>query len=195
MPGYDVWAHILPCSVHRDSCCVFVYIFRVFVWMQVYHCLWMFAVHAHFSCLRNMPMAMACPHALVVTHCLLWAWKRLNVGLYCLVRVEICHNRRDRRLCKICAICVNFSRKQSAFLQNLRRSTGFTFNKCDFTLKLLKFHAHLVCKVSGKSHVCAWSLNFANYLDFIFFFCLENGNPACIQVLNITELVFMKLNF
>ena len=34
----------------------------------------MFAVHVHFSCLGNMPMAMACPHALVVTHCLLWAW-------------------------------------------------------------------------------------------------------------------------
>ena len=27
-------------------------------------------------------------------------------------RLEICHNRRDRRLCKIFSSCINFSRKQ-----------------------------------------------------------------------------------
>ena len=49
-------------------------------------------------------------------------------------RVKICHDRCDRQSCKICASCVNFSRKQCAFLQNLHRSSRFTLNKCDFTL-------------------------------------------------------------
>ena len=38
-------------------------------------------------------------------------------------RVEICHDRRDRRSCKICASCVNFSRKQRVFLHNFCKST------------------------------------------------------------------------
>ena len=56
------------------------------------------------------------------------------------IRVEICHDRRDRRSFKICASCVIFSRKQRIFLQNLLRSAKFTLNKYDFTLKLLKFY-------------------------------------------------------
>ena len=55
-------------------------------------------------------------------------------------RVEICHDRRDRRSCKTFASCVNFARKQRAFLQNLQRSTRFKLNECDFTPKLLKFY-------------------------------------------------------
>ena len=31
-------------------------------------------------------------------------------------RLEICHDRRDRRSCKIFATCVNFSKKQRSFL-------------------------------------------------------------------------------
>ena len=31
-------------------------------------------------------------------------------------RVEICRDRHDRRSCKICPSCVNFSRKQRVFL-------------------------------------------------------------------------------
>ena len=50
--------------------------------------------------------------------------------------VEIC---RDRRLCKICASCVNFPGNQRHVLHNLRRTTRFTHTKCDFVLKLLKF--------------------------------------------------------
>ena len=38
------------------------------------------------------------------------------------IKVEICHDRRDRWSCKICASCVIFSRKR-VFSQNLRRST------------------------------------------------------------------------
>ena len=55
-------------------------------------------------------------------------------------RVEICHNRRDRRSCKICASWVNFPGKQRDFSHNLRKTTRFTHTKCDFALKLLKFH-------------------------------------------------------
>ena len=57
-------------------------------------------------------------------------------------RVEICHNRRDRRSCKICASCVNFPETMYFFL-NLRRSTRFTLTKSDFTLNLLQlWHIH-----------------------------------------------------
>ena len=38
-------------------------------------------------------------------------------------RVEICHDRRDRRSCKIFTNCVNFSRKQRVFLHNFCKST------------------------------------------------------------------------
>ena len=55
-------------------------------------------------------------------------------------RVEICHDRSDWQSCKICASCVNFSRKQPFFLRHLRRSSGFTLTKCDFKLNLLKFY-------------------------------------------------------
>ena len=48
-------------------------------------------------------------------------------------------NRRDRQSSKICASCVNFSRKQRSILQKLRRSSRFTLTKCDFKLNLLKF--------------------------------------------------------
>ena len=37
-------------------------------------------------------------------------------------RVEICHDCRDRRSCKIFANCVNFSRKPRVLLYNLHRS-------------------------------------------------------------------------
>ena len=58
-----------------------------------------------------------------------------------LKRFEICRNRRDQLLWKVCASCVFFfSRKQRVFLQNLLSSTRFTLNKCEFTLKLLKFY-------------------------------------------------------
>ena len=57
----------------------------------------------------------------------------------CVVRVEICRDRHDRRSCKICASCVNFSGNQRDFSHNLRRTTRFTHTKCDFSLKLLKF--------------------------------------------------------
>ena len=55
-------------------------------------------------------------------------------------RVEFCHDRRHRQSSEICASCVNFSRKQRAFLQNSHRSTRFTLRNCDFILNLLKFH-------------------------------------------------------
>ena len=55
-------------------------------------------------------------------------------------RVEICRDRHDQRLCKICASCVNFPRKQRDFLHNLRITAKFTRTKCDFALKLLRFH-------------------------------------------------------
>ena len=57
-----------------------------------------------------------------------------------IIRVEICRDRYDRRLCKICAICVNFPGKQRNFPHNLRRTTSFTPAKCNFALKLLKFY-------------------------------------------------------
>ena len=41
-------------------------------------------------------------------------------------RVENCRYRHDRRSCKICASCVNFSRKQRDFSHNLRRTSRFT---------------------------------------------------------------------
>ena len=66
-------------------------------------------------------------------------------------RVEICHDRRDWRSCKICASCVNFSRKQNILLYNLHRSTRFTHTKCDFTLKyhiLVHLHCYIVSKNS-----------------------------------------------
>ena len=49
----------------------------------------------------------------------------------------VCRNCHERRLCKICASCVNFPRKQRDFLHNLRRTTRFTHTNCDFALKLL----------------------------------------------------------
>ena len=55
-------------------------------------------------------------------------------------RVEICRDRHDWRSCKIRASCVNFQRKQRNFSHNLRKTTRFTHTKCDFNLKLLKFH-------------------------------------------------------
>ena len=58
-------------------------------------------------------------------------------NLYCIIRVEIC---RDRRSCKIFANCVNFPKKQRNFLHHMRRSTRFTHTKCDFALKLLKLY-------------------------------------------------------
>ena len=54
-------------------------------------------------------------------------------------RVEICRDRHNRRLCKICASCVNFPGKQRDFSHNLRRTSRFTHTKCDFALKLLNF--------------------------------------------------------
>ena len=54
-------------------------------------------------------------------------------------RVEICHDRRDRRSCKICASCVNFSRKQRVFLHNFCKSTP----KCDFTVEILHIELNL----------------------------------------------------
>ena len=45
-----------------------------------------------------------------------------------LVRLEICRNRRDRRLCKIFVSCVNFSRKQRSFLHILQVYTHLKVN-------------------------------------------------------------------
>ena len=55
-------------------------------------------------------------------------------------RVEIFRDRHDRRSCKIFANCVNFPGKQRNFLHHLRRSTRFTYTKCDLALKLLKLY-------------------------------------------------------
>ena len=55
-------------------------------------------------------------------------------------RVEICRDRHNRQLCKICSRCVNFPRKQRVFSHNLRRTTKFTHANCDFALKLLKIY-------------------------------------------------------
>ena len=44
-------------------------------------------------------------------------------------RFEICHDRSNWRMCKICASCVKISRKQCAFLQNLRRNKRFAPTK------------------------------------------------------------------
>ena len=41
-------------------------------------------------------------------------------------RLEICRDRRDRRSCKIFVSCVNFSRKQRDFSDNLRKTRRFT---------------------------------------------------------------------
>ena len=54
--------------------------------------------------------------------------------------VENCRDHHNQRSCKICASCVNFPKKQSDFLHNLRRTTGFIHTKRDFALKLLRFH-------------------------------------------------------
>ena len=59
-------------------------------------------------------------------------------------RVEICRDRRDRRSCKICASRVNFPKKQRNFSHNLRKTTRFTYTKCDFALKLFKFYKELL---------------------------------------------------
>ena len=67
----------------------------------------------------------------------LWFWPKPFLWLH---RVEICRDRHDRRSCKICASCVNFTGKQCNFSHNLRRTTKFTHTKWDFALKLLKFH-------------------------------------------------------
>ena len=56
-------------------------------------------------------------------------------------RVEICRDRHDRRLNKICSRCVNFPGKQRDFLHNLCTTTRFTHTICDFALKLLIFYA------------------------------------------------------
>ena len=63
-------------------------------------------------------------------------------NLYCIIRVEIC---RDRRSCKIFPSCVNFPRKQRDFSHNFRRTTK-TRAKCDFALKLLKIYTQLNSK-------------------------------------------------
>ena len=55
-------------------------------------------------------------------------------------RVQICHNRHDRRSCKIFANCVNFPGKIRDFMHNMRRSTRFTHTMCDFALKLLRLY-------------------------------------------------------
>ena len=55
-------------------------------------------------------------------------------------RVEICRDRHNRRSCKICASCVNFSGKQRDLWHNLRRNARFTHTKCDFALEFLKFY-------------------------------------------------------
>ena len=46
--------------------------------------------------------------------CGLWRVGAVS-GFHHQSRAEICHDRRDRRSCKICASCVNYSRKQRVF--------------------------------------------------------------------------------
>ena len=50
---------------------------------------------------------------------------------YAADRVGICRDRNDRRLCKICASCVNFPKKQRNFPHILPRTKRFTHTKCD----------------------------------------------------------------
>ena len=69
-----------------------------------------------------------------------WSGQTSSGTLLFTVRVEICRDRHDRRSCKICASCVNFSRKQRNFSHNLHKTTRFTPVKCDYALKLLKFY-------------------------------------------------------
>ena len=68
--------------------------------------------------------------------------------------VEICHDRRDRRSCKICKSYVNFSRKQRFLLHNFCWSLRLTLHKCDFTLKLLK--CYTLSSVLTKSYLNYW---------------------------------------
>ena len=63
-----------------------------------------------------------------------------------LFRLEICRDRRDRRLCKIVSCCVIFSRKQRVSFQNLRRNMRFThiFGKFTHTFpKAIEIHISL----------------------------------------------------
>ena len=58
-------------------------------------------------------------------------------------RLEICRDRHKQWSYKNMSSCVNFSRKQHSFLQNLRRNMKFThlFDKINtFFPKLLKFY-------------------------------------------------------
>ena len=87
--------------------------------------------------------AQDCPSKIVACWQILLTDKALlfsshPIQLVC--RVEICHDRRDQRSCKICASCVNFSGKQRNFPHNLPKTTRFLHTKCDFALKPLKFY-------------------------------------------------------
>ena len=62
-----------------------------------------------------------------------------------LSRVEICHDRRDRRSCKICASCVNFSRN-SAF-------------SCEICLELQDLHSTSMMKCPKKGALLNCSSN------------------------------------
>ena len=103
-------------------------------------------------------------------------------------RVEICHNRRDRRSCKICASCVNFSRKQCTFLQNLLRSARFALNKYDFTLKLLKLYtlsSILTEKITQITDVSAFAPFHCEQKQCVKFLAQKSG---CVKFLtNITS--------
>ena len=57
--------------------------------------------------IRSLTILFACPH--------FEAAPPLGEFNFLCLRDEICNDRRDRRSCKICASCVNVSRKQRVF--------------------------------------------------------------------------------
>ena len=92
----------------------------------------------------------------------LWRWRFENdnvAGLHIwpVIRLEICHDRRERRSCKIFPSCVNFSRKQHGSLSNLHRNMKFTQLFGNFThisLKTIEI-IHIYFNFNKRDHQCS----------------------------------------
>ena len=100
------------------------------------------------------------------------------------VRVEICRDRHDRRLCKIYASCLNFPGKQCHFSQNLRRSTRFTHKLwfCTETVTLLhtqlKSNKKLLEQLISMHLRCFFFSNFAFAIEALLV-CKIFGPKMC----------------
>ena len=85
------------------------------------------------------------------------------------IRLEICRDRRDRRLCKIISSCVIFARKQRVALQHLRRNMKFT---------------HIFGKFTHTFSKNCYIYNYIEIYIFMHFISTKKGLRSPILILN-----------